>query len=150
VSCYCHVYKTPTQKMDIGKNCSSKGIFGGAVSLLPWEWWNFHFSLSRWTRQLRTGDLFSQDVEFHWLILQILVEIWRYRSWLFAAGWSLPTKPIHADSECVNAADNHMGTAHLSSSVLTNLWVDVCWCIKGRRNPEMNPMEVICFAKADE
>ena len=84
--------------------------------------------LSRWTRQLRTGDLFSQDVEFHWLILQNITDI----SWDLAVdlGFSLLDEVYQPNRFMpILSASMPLTTTweppHLSSSVPTNLWVDV-------------------------
>ena len=87
--------------------------------------------LSRWTRQLRTGDLFSQDVEFHWLILQNITDIsWDLAVDLGFSGFSLLDEVYQPNRFMpILSASMPLTTTweppRLSSSVPTNLWVDV-------------------------
>lgn len=72
-----HVYKTPTEKRDIGKNCESKGIFGGSsqppamrMMKLPLQP-DSHGGPDSWGREIFSARTLSFT---DW---QILVEIWR-------------------------------------------------------------------------
>ena len=74
-----HVYKTPTQKRDIGKNCSLKGIFGGSsqppamrMMKLPLQP-DPHGGPDSWGREIFSARTLSFTDWYY----RILVEIWR-------------------------------------------------------------------------